>query len=115
MIHREDSVNEDLGYDDNGNLIEDSEYLYEWDSRNRLRRATRKIDDVVSEYTYDAMGRRIRKIEDTSDPINTTTDYYYDGQRVVEERDGDGVLTQQYVYGNYIDEVLVMDQNLDVR
>ena len=33
--------------------------------------------------------------------------------RVVEERDGNDDLTQQYVYGNYIDEVLVMDRNED--
>ena len=113
LIHREDGPPEDLRYDDNGNLIEDGEYLYEWDSRNRLRRATRKGDGVVGEYFYDAMGRRIRREVNNSEPLNGTTDYYYDGNRVVEERDENNVLTQQYVYGNYIDEVLVLDRNLD--
>ena len=102
-----------LRYDDNGNLVEDAEYTYEYDSRNRLRTATRKADGVVAEYFYDAMRRRIRKEVDNSGDLDGVTDYYYDGQRVIEERDGNNILTQQYVYGNYIDEVLVLDRNLD--
>ena len=102
-----------LLYDDNGNLVEDENYTYEYDSRNRLRIATRKADGVVAEYSYDAMGRRIRKEVTNSGANDGVTDFYYDGNRVVEERDGSNVLTQQFVYGNYIDEVLVMDRNLD--
>ncbi len=102
-----------LRYDDNGNLVEDAEYTYQYDSRNRLRIATRKADGVVAEYFYDARGRRIRKEVTNSGANDGVTDFYYDGQRVVEERDENNVLTQQYVYGNYIDEVVVMDRNLD--
>jgi RHS repeat-associated protein len=113
LIHREDSVNEDFRYDDNGNLIEDNDYLYEWDSRNRLSIVTRKADGVVGVYNYDAMGRRIRKEVYNSDDLNGVTNFYYDGNRVVEERDDEDNLSQQYVYGNYIDEVLMMDRNGD--
>jgi RHS repeat-associated protein len=116
LIRRQDGVNEDLRYDDNGNLIEDGDYLYEWDSRNRLRRATRKEDmedRVVGVYSYDAMGRRIRKEVTNSDGLDGVTDFYHDGNREIEERDVNNVLTQQYVYGNYIDEMLTMDRNLD--
>ncbi|MGK7955408.1 MAG: RHS repeat-associated core domain-containing protein, partial [Crocosphaera sp.] len=102
-----------LLYDDNGNLVEDENYTYQYDSRNRLRIATRKADGEVAEYSYDAMGRRIRKDVSNSGANDGVTDFYYDGNRVVEERDGSNVLTQQFVYGNYIDEVLVMDRNLD--
>ena len=102
-----------LRYDDNGNLVEDAEYTYQYDSRNRLRIATRKANGVVAEYFYDAMGRRIRKEVSNSGANNGVTDFYYDGNQVVEERDGSNILTQQFVYGNYIDEVLVMDRNLD--
>ena len=102
-----------LLYDDNGNLIEDAEYSYEYDSRNRLRTATRKADGIVAEYFYDAMGRRIRKEVSNSGDLDGVTDFYYDGNRVIEERNGNNILTQQYVYGNYIDEVLVIDRNLD--
>ncbi|MEA5536936.1 RHS repeat-associated core domain-containing protein [Crocosphaera sp. XPORK-15E] len=102
-----------LRYDDNGNLVEDADYTYQYDSRNRLRIATRKGDGVVAEYLYDAMGRRIRKEVSNSGANDGVTDFYYDGNRVVEERDGSNVLTQQFVYGNYIDEVVIMDRNLD--
>ncbi|MDJ0843851.1 RHS repeat-associated core domain-containing protein [Crocosphaera sp.] len=107
-----------LLYDDNGNLVEDENYKYQYDFRNRLRIATRKgdgliPDEVVAKYSYDAMGRRIRKEVSNSGANDGVTDFYYDGNQVVEERDGSNVLTQQFVYGNYIDEVLVMDRNLD--
>ena len=80
-----------LRYDDNGNLVEDAEYTYEYDSRNRLRTATRKAEGVVAEYFYDAMGRRIRKEVSNSGDLDGVTDFYYDGQRVVEERDENNV------------------------
>jgi len=43
------------------------------------------------------------------------TDFYYDGWQVLEERDGSDEVVQQYVYGNYIDEPLVMDRTNDER
>ncbi|MCX6928592.1 MAG: polymorphic toxin-type HINT domain-containing protein, partial [Verrucomicrobia bacterium] len=39
--------------------------------------------------------------------------YYLDGSREIEERNANDALIQQYVYGRYIDEPLVMDRNLD--
>ena len=61
----------------------------------------------MAEFTYDALGRRIEKYDAIAD---ARTRYYYDGQRVLLETDVDGseTDTQYYVYGNYIDEVLVM-------
>ena len=98
--------------DDNGNEIDDGTFTYAWDVRNRLRRATRKSDgQVVGVYSYDALGRRIRTVVTQSPPV--TTDFYYDGLREIEERSGDGTVTQQYVYGAYIDEPLVLDLNLN--
>ena len=47
-----------------------------------------------------------------SGSLNGTTDFYYDGWRDIEEHDGTGVLVQQYVFGAYIDEPLVIDRNL---
>jgi RHS repeat-associated protein len=97
--------------DDNGNEIDDGTFTYEWDLRNRLRRATRKSDgQAVGVYSYDALDRRIRTVVTQSPPV--TTDVYYDGQREIEERGG-GILTQQYVYGAYIDEPLALDLNED--
>lgn len=101
-----------LAYDDNGNLDDDSTNTYEWDFSNRLRTVTRKADEqIIARYTYDAPGRRVQKQVSNSDSLNGTTAYYYDGLRVVEERNGADKVTQQYVYGNYIDEPLVLDRN----
>ena len=96
--------------DDNGNETDDGTFTFQWDFKNRLRRVA--ISDVgvplVATYSYDANNRRIRK-EVVDGP--GTSDYYYDGWRVIEERDGADILMQQYVYGIYIDEPLVLDQN----
>jgi RHS repeat-associated protein len=37
-----------------------------------------------------------------------TTQYYYDGQRVLLDTDGSGADQRYYVWGNYIDEALMM-------
>jgi len=103
-----------LGYDDNGNLTDDGELLYMWDSLNRLRQVSRKADgETISSYAYDTQNRRIRKAVTNSGALDDLTDYYYDGWQVLEEREGADAVTQQYVYGLYIDEPLVLDRNLD--
>jgi len=63
----------------------------------------------VAKYTYDALGRRIEKIEYAS-PSNITTRYYYDGWRVLTEIEDDGQDTTQrdFACGNYLDEALIM-------
>ena len=106
-------------YDDNGNQTDNGVATFNWDYLNRLRRVARKDGvGVIAEYTYDADGRRIRKVVTNGglrgDPtLNGTTTFHYDGWRVVEERDDSDDLTQQYVYGVYIDEVLLMDRDVD--
>ncbi|MBL8792802.1 MAG: hypothetical protein JNM56_02755 [Planctomycetia bacterium] len=102
-----------LLYDDNGNLVDDGEFTYAWDFANRLVSVIRKADGLtVGAYLYDSAGRRIRKVVTNSGSLNGTTDFYLDGWREIEERNGSDALTQQYVYGNYIDEPVVMDRNL---
>ncbi len=57
---------------------------------------------------YDALGRRIETVDAIA---GTTTRYYYDDQRVaVQTQVSGGVETdfRHFVFGNYIDEVLVM-------
>jgi RHS repeat-associated protein len=98
---------ENWAHDKNGNRREDGKRFYEYDDENRLIRVIRKSDEVISEYHYDALGRRVVKIVDalnTSDLIR----YAYDDARVIEEQDGSGDTEATYVYGNYIDEVLTM-------
>ena len=80
---------------------------------NRLISVTLKSNgELIAVYSYDALGRRIQKVVTNSGSLDGTTDYYYDGQQDIEEHNGAGTLTQQYVYGAGINEVLVMDRNL---
>lgn len=105
--------------DKNGNLIDDGVRTYQWDALNRLRKVFRKLldgdDTLIAEYTYDSGNRRFRKIVSnggiSGTAANGTTEFYYDGWRVVEERSpsADDRVERQYVYGNYLDEVLVLD------
>ena len=62
----------------------------------------------------DALGRRIEKY----DPCDSgqRTRYYYDGWRVLSEHDGDDEnqpLLRYFVYGNYIDEPVMMRNVID--
>jgi RHS repeat-associated protein len=100
--------------DDNGNESDDGTFLYAWDSMNRLRTVTRKSDStLIAVYTYDALGRRIQKVVTNSGALNGTTGFEYDGWRSIEERNSVDALVQQYVFGVYMDEPLVMDRNLN--
>lgn len=103
-----------LTYDDNGNLTDDGALRYEWDFQNRLRRVTRDSDSLtIAGYTYDAMNRRVAKDVTNSGDLDGTTRFLYTGWQVLEERDAADELVQQYVYGLYIDEPLILDRNLD--
>jgi RHS repeat-associated protein len=61
--------------------------------------------DVVANYKYDAIGRRIEKVDAFA---SATTHYFYDGDRALVETDGSDTAQRYFVYGNYIDEVLLM-------
>lgn len=83
-------------YDLRGNLTSDGNNSYTYDLDNRLT----GINGTVS-YEYDPFGRRIKKTVNGTD-----TNYVYDGDRVIEERDGSDNLLRRFVYGVGIDEVL---------
>ena len=100
--------------DDNGNETDDGTFLYTWDFQNRLRTVTRKSDGaLIATYSYDAMGRRIRKVVTNSGALDGTTDYDYDGWHEIEEHNGTDGLVRQYVFGATADEALVLNWNLD--
>jgi len=102
-------------HDKNGNLVNDdvAEYFWDYDHRsidtavlrakNLLTQVKRKSDgQVLGEYLYDALGRRISKTVGT-----VTTVFVYDGWRVISEYD-DSISTSSFIYGDEIDEVLVV-------
>jgi len=99
--------------DNNGNETDDGTFLFTWDSQNRLRTVTPKAGGSSTTYSYDAAGRRIRKVVGNSGSPDANTNFYLDGWREIEEQNGADALRQQYVYGLYIDEPLVLDRNLN--
>jgi RHS repeat-associated protein len=114
LIQKSDPAAANYVYDKNGNLVDDGTFTYQWDFQNRLRVVTRKADGaIVADYTYDAENRRVRKVVSNSGSLDGTTDFAYDGWRAIEERNGAHVLVQQYVFGVYLDEPVVLDRNLN--
>jgi len=90
-------------YDDNGNLTNNGTFQLAYDDRNKL---TSVNDANVATYQYDPLGRRVRKTAK-----GVTTDFYYDGDRVIEEHSGGAVTT--FTYGSWIDDVLTMQRGGD--
>src|SRR5260221_35857 len=103
-----------LQYDHNGNLTDDGFYIYQYDYKNRLVRVTRRPNNTfVARYTYDARGRRVEKI---AGPF-VFQSLSWDGWREIEEVDSDTSIPRQtlrqYVYGNYVDERILMDVDIN--
>jgi len=99
-----------LAHDHDGNLQSDPAYAYAYDEENRLIQITRLADSVtVGQYWYDALGRRIQSMVNP-DGSPSTTRYFYDDSRVLEEQDTLGSPLATYVYGNYVDEILMMNR-----
>lgn len=81
-------------YDKNGNLTQDSTQRYFYDYRNRLVKVESyeinrkgKIEtNLVSEYSYDILGRRITKtLYNDDDEVKKIIRYTYSGQDAIEE------------------------------
>ncbi len=89
---------------------------YDWDFRNRLV-AVRELDDqdnVVFEvnYTYDVFDRRMAKSVDADGAGSgaaVATYFVYDGEHILLEFDDGGDLTQRYLHGPVIDQILAAE------
>jgi RHS repeat-associated protein len=117
--------NKEAGYnwrhDKNGNLVDDGlrEYYYDYQSSpassvracNLLTMVKDKATgNVLGQYWYDALGRRIRKTAGAVSTIFVMTPEW----RNIEEYEG-GVLARTYTYGDQLDEVLTMDRIYDAQ
>jgi RHS repeat-associated protein len=110
LIDTADPDGFNFAHDKNGNLMDDDVYAYEYDYENRLVRVTRKVDgQVMGEYRYDALGRRVVKTAHL--PALKETRFFYDGARVIEEQDANGTTEATYIYGIWVDEVLNMERS----
>ena len=63
-------------------------------------------DGNIATYSYDPLGRRISKTTTAG-----TTNYVYDGARVIEEKDESGNLSSSYLFGPGLDDILVMQRD----
>ncbi len=105
-------------HDKNGSLVADGsrEYYYDHqlDMASCLRAENRMTmvkasgtGDILSEYWYDALGRRIRKAIVGMPDLAAVYVYTYNW-RAIEEYE-DSALARNYSYGSWIDEVITMD------
>ena len=106
-------------YDDEGNRILKTEIStgdyteYEWDHRNRLTRIAQydsgdNLEHEV-EYTYDVFNRRITKEIDADGAGGggvETIQYVYDDDDIILAFDGSDALTNRYLHGPLVDQVL---------
>lgn len=104
----------ELSYDAAGNLVgiirpeENTAYVYDY--RNQLLRV--ESPGLNVSFTYDALGRRVSKTVQRANSPTAQVNYVYDGLRVIEERDGGGVLLARYAYGNGLDEPLEIERRI---
>ncbi|MCK9274957.1 MAG: hypothetical protein M0P57_07695 [Syntrophales bacterium] len=96
-------------YDDRGNMTRDASKRYEYDWANRLVAVKGLSGSVIATYTYDALNRRVTKSYG-----GHTTAYIYDGGQVIEEYE-DSQFQRSFVYGLYIDDPIMMEDDAGNR
>src|SRR5665811_1084305 len=90
-----------LVHDDNGNLIQDGQRRFVYDSVNRLVRVIDAANDAtISIFHHDARGRRMLEIQD-----GQTTHLQWDGNDLIAEYRA-GIPFAQYVFDDGIDRPL---------
>jgi len=88
-------------YDGNGNLTNDGTRVSTFDETNRLTTVVKA--GITSSYKYDALDRRVSKTVGS-----VTTNFIYNGDEIIEERNATGGLLADYVYSDRLDEVITM-------
>jgi RHS repeat-associated protein len=87
-----------FGYDANGNLTASGGTSYTYDAENRLVVSS----NGTTSLTYDPLGRLYEVAG-----FGNTTRFLYDGDALLEERDGAGTLLRRYVHGPSDDDPLL--------
>lgn len=90
-----------LGYDARGNLTTSGSNSYSYGAENLL--ATSSVGGINRYMSYDAVGRFVLLMGDTSNSIR----FDYSGSRLISERDWYGNLLRRYVHGPGVDEPIV--------
>ncbi|MBL8843925.1 MAG: RHS repeat protein [Planctomycetes bacterium] len=88
-------------YDENGNVVAQNggagATSFAWDFADRLVEQVDLASGAIVTHRYDALGRRLRK-EIAAGGTVAITDYRFDGELLIEECDGGGVLLASYVH-----------------
>ena len=82
-------------YDDNGNLLQDVDYQYEYDGLNQLVKVSDLNNIILEEYTYNHNGKRIKKVEYLDSDVRIT---YYPNKNLVRVVNSSGTYDYIYVY-----------------
>jgi len=81
------------GYDLNGNMLGDGVRTFGYDGLNRLT-SVQQGGNTIASHVYDGTGLRTQKTT-----ASGTVQYYYGGDRVVNEGDGAGNITRTNLWG----------------
>ena len=101
-------------YDNNGNMtrktakVGSSVTQYEYDAENKLAQVV-SSSGTTANYKYDGLGRRVEKEVVTGN--TTTTRYVYDNEDILLELNGSNTIVARYTHGPGIDEPLIMERN----
>ena len=89
-----------LEYDSNGNLVQDTDKYYEYNSLNQLIKVRENNENgrVLEEYSYDHNGDRIKKITYNENSSQKTT--YYIDDNFIREVNSSGNYDTKYYYHN---------------
>jgi len=103
---------ETFTYDADGNLLSDGRWNYTWDAENRLVKVESRSDTPQAslrrvEWTYDALGRRIRQTTSdgssgnwvVTEDLKFVSDPVLYGRHIAELRASDNALVRSYVWG----------------
>jgi RHS repeat-associated protein len=93
-------------YDGSGNLTNNGTYKFKYNYKNLVCQVKLANDTLVADYKYDALGRRVEKDVDGG----VTERYIYSGVEMVSGYDGSNTWKQNFVFGEGIDEVLLLEQ-----
>ncbi len=88
-------------YDNNGNLTssQNAMQIYTYDDENRLI-SVQFYTTWKTEFVYDGLGRLRKRLEYAPvGTLNSTTEYIYEGMRVIQERDGSNTPQVSYTRG----------------
>ncbi len=95
------------GYDRSGNLTDDGARKFSYDFDNRLTGATVVSSSTNVTLAYDSAGRLRQQQSTVGAAAPVTTQFLYDGERLVAEYDSSGALLRRYVHGLGTDEPIV--------